>query len=162
MRTPIATTLVALLLPLASPADAQTGRADRVIDGDTLVIQGETIRLWAIDAPEIDAICPGAERLDVGRYARSVLEWITEDKVISCWVPPDLQDEDVHQRQVRRCASIETGIDIAGLLVTYGAAAVCPQFATDFYDDNFDLGSQLTPHFGIYQPECGNLTLCDW
>lgn len=49
----IASALV-LLWTAASTADI------RVIDGDTLELDGETIRLWGIDAPGLVMISPGA------------------------------------------------------------------------------------------------------
>ena len=53
-----ALTLAAALLLFASPALAQTitGPA-RVIDGDTLGVSGQRIRLHGIDAPEKNQTC---------------------------------------------------------------------------------------------------------
>lgn len=47
----LATALFAALLALASPAAAQ--RSVTVIDGDTLRVSGEVVRLAGIDAPEL-------------------------------------------------------------------------------------------------------------
>jgi endonuclease YncB( thermonuclease family) len=54
---------VALLLASALPAVALdlVGRAS-IVDGDTLDIRGERIRLWGIDAPESAQLCRGRDR----------------------------------------------------------------------------------------------------
>jgi len=46
--------LAALLALLASPAVAGSVR---VVDGDTLRVDGVTYRLWGIDAPEAGDLC---------------------------------------------------------------------------------------------------------
>ena len=55
--------LAAALALAASPALAQSAR---VVDGDTLKVDGVTYRLWGIDAPESGQPCAGGYR-QVGR-----------------------------------------------------------------------------------------------
>ena len=50
-------TLIVILCLLATPALADVTGPARVIDGDTLEVQGERIRLHGIDAPEIRQLC---------------------------------------------------------------------------------------------------------
>ena len=47
--------VAALVLALAAPAAAE---GPRVIDGDTIVHQGQTIRIMGLDAPEVHPRCP--------------------------------------------------------------------------------------------------------
>ena len=46
-----------MLLVLALPAHADITGPTRVIDGDTIELAGEYIRLQGIDAPEMKQIC---------------------------------------------------------------------------------------------------------
>ena len=50
-------TLATVLLTLPSPAHADVTGKPRIIDGDTLEIAGERIRLHGIDAPEARQTC---------------------------------------------------------------------------------------------------------
>ncbi|MEE8445227.1 MAG: hypothetical protein V3S44_07735 [Alphaproteobacteria bacterium] len=49
--------LAALVILAPTLALADTTGPARVIDGDTIVIAGERIRLHGIDAPERDQVC---------------------------------------------------------------------------------------------------------
>jgi micrococcal nuclease len=57
----------ALLLALAMPAAADSVR---VIDGDTIVHRGETIRIMGLDAPEVHHRCPAEKELAERARAR--------------------------------------------------------------------------------------------
>lgn len=82
---------IALLLCfLATPAWAIDGPA-RVVDGDTLVIAHERIRLQNYNAPELDQ--PG------GPQAKARLEAITRGKTVHC----DGKARDRYARLVARC-----------------------------------------------------------
>ena len=61
--------VVALVLALAAPAAAE---GPRVIDGDTIVHRGQTIRIMGLDAPEVHHRCT-AEKL-LAERARLRLE----------------------------------------------------------------------------------------
>ena len=59
--------VAALLLALAAPAAAD---AVRVIDGDTIVHRGQTIRIMGLDAPEVHHRCPAEKALAERARAR--------------------------------------------------------------------------------------------
>jgi endonuclease YncB( thermonuclease family) len=57
----------ALVLALAAPAAADSVR---VIDGDTIVHRGQTIRIMGLDAPEVHHRCPAEKALAERARAR--------------------------------------------------------------------------------------------
>ena len=68
--------LVAALTLAASPVFAE---AVRVVDGDTLKIDGVTYRLWGIDAPEAQQSC--ADDWPAGRTATEHLRTLVSDQI---------------------------------------------------------------------------------
>jgi endonuclease YncB( thermonuclease family) len=54
--------LVVLALPAPALATMVEGRA-RVVDGDTLEVGGRKVRLFGIDAPELDQTCDAEGQL---------------------------------------------------------------------------------------------------
>lgn len=83
MRALLLAVLAAVLLA-ATPAQAEiTGKRPNVLSGDTLELLGLRIRLYGIDAPEIEQTCRiGTEAWNCGSDAR----WAAIDRIGSNWV----------------------------------------------------------------------------
>lgn len=108
--------LALLALPLPSSAMEMVGRA-RVIDGDTLELAGQKLRLFGIDAPELDQVCDrSGQRWACGEAARAALAQIVGGRRLSCAV----QDIDRYGRNVATC--LAGGDDVAALMVRQGLA----------------------------------------
>lgn len=110
--------LVLAVLALAPPVMAEVveGRA-RIVDGDTLDIAGQKLRLHGVDAPELDQTCQGAGGdWACGAFARDMLAGIVGAGKLSCAV----QETDRYGRGVAVCMSGQT--DIAARLVRDGGA----------------------------------------
>jgi endonuclease YncB( thermonuclease family) len=77
--------LALLLLVIATAASAQTVR---VIDGDSLEVAGEDIRLIGIDAPEGSQMCQRNGRRGAAVTTRkrpSVSSWTALRSAATCW-----------------------------------------------------------------------------
>ena len=104
-----------LFLSLIALADI-TGKA-RVIDGDTLEIDGQRIRLHGIDAPESRQLCRrDGERWRCGMDATSALKAFLGSRPVSC----EELDRDRYRRVVAKCAV--DGVDIGDWMVSQGWA----------------------------------------
>jgi len=116
-------TLAALVLLLScAPALAGewVGRA-RVVDGDTIAIDGQRLRLVAMDAPEIDQTCGDARgrEYDCGEAARSFLEATIRDHVVRC----DSGPKDRRDRRGRPLVECYVGgVDVGRVMVRAGWA----------------------------------------
>src|SRR5258705_12321689 len=110
-------------------ADNPTGQAT-VIDGDTLEMHGERIRLWGIDAPESSQLCRNNESLQYqcGAKAANELDTFITRRPVDC-LPLSL---DQYVRTVAVCSI--GGVDLAGWLVRNGRALDWPQFSKGKYD----------------------------
>src|ERR1700736_4002577 len=120
----------AVLFALTSPAAAEDiiGQAT-VIDGDTLEIHGQRIRLWGIDAPESDQLCRGSDSLPYrcGQAAALALaDWI-DRRPVTC--SPRATDR--YRRVVATCSA--GGDDLARRLVRAGLAIDWPKYSHGAY-----------------------------
>ena len=87
--------LTITLCLLATPALAEVTGPARVIDGDTLEIQGQRIRLHGIDAPEIKQTCwDDRGEFPCGQHAKFMLEVNVKGQTITC----EERDKDRHGR----------------------------------------------------------------
>lgn len=126
----------ALFLPTAfngvarTPGDHDTilsGRAT-VIDGDTLEIGGERIRLEGIDAPEADQTCGGGwfGSWKCGRAATEQLRWLTGGRRVDC----SSAGRDKYGRVLGWCAA--DGRDINADMVRSGHAWAFVRYSTRY------------------------------
>lgn len=96
----------------------------RVIDGDTLEAQdGETIRLWGVDAPETGS--PG------GAAATRALQILTHGRDLRC----ERIDLDPYGRTVARCRLGAHDVDLACRMVGLGYARDWPRYSGGAYAD---------------------------
>lgn len=112
-----------LALPLPLSALEVAGRA-RVIDGDTLDLGGQKVRLFGIDAPELDQVCDrDGRRWACGDAARAALAQIVGGRRVICAV----QDIDRYGRNVATC--LAGGEDVAALMVRQGLAVAYRRYS---------------------------------
>lgn len=114
--------------PTGPAGPALTGRA-KVIDGDSLEVAGERIRLFGIDAPESRQDCADArgESYACGRAAARALADAIGRNSVTC-TPVD---HDRYGRDVARCDA--GGRDLADTMVRGGHALDLPQHSGGRY-----------------------------
>jgi endonuclease YncB( thermonuclease family) len=107
------TTNLAAMLRFKRRPSCLTGAA-RVIDGDTIVVAGELVRLHGIDAPELDQTFWWRGRhITCGTMALAALEALTAGTKVRC----EAVERDQHGRLVAKCFS-PNGVDIGRRLVS--------------------------------------------
>lgn len=115
-----------LALLLAGPAQAETmiGRVS-VVDGDTLEMHGQRIRLFGIDAPEGGQSCQMADGKvwRCGTAAARAMDDLVRDRTVRC----EQQDIDRYGRTVAICEA--GGSDIANVLVGQGLAVAYRRYS---------------------------------
>lgn len=129
----IATMLIGLLLPHnASAGDLVEGPA-RVVDGDTIEIDDQRIRLWGIDAPEVSQFCAeDGARYPCGLDVSQALRKRIGSQQVSC----ARRDTDRYGRMVGLC-TIEGGIDISRWMVQQGQAIAFRKYSLDYVEEEY-------------------------
>ncbi len=115
---------------LATPALADVAGVASVIDGDTLEIHGQRIRLHGIDAPESRQLC----RLDgkpwqCGKDATNALAEKIARRPVTC---EDL-GRDRYKRIIGRCTV--AGEDLGEWMVSEGLALAYRRYSRDYVDE---------------------------
>lgn len=126
---------IIFILILSLPASAKDfsaiiGRSS-VIDGDTIDIQGQRVRIWGIDAPESRQTCEDADHVPYrcGKVAAFALsDWLDKSQPITC--EPKYKDR--YQRFVAMCYRNDKQ-DIGLFMVKNGYALDWPSYSKGFY-----------------------------
>ena len=119
---------ILFLLPVTVSAEI-TGKP-RIIDGDTIEIAGQRIRLYGIDAPEADQTCI----VDDNRWPCGTNATLALSSIISTnWVACRVRDKDRYGRVVAVCnlAGVQ-GPDVGSMMVSQGWALAYRRFSTDY------------------------------
>lgn len=104
----------------------------RVIDGDTMDVNGAQIRLWGIDAPEGKQSCQrdGVAWL-CGQEAAKALREFVKGKEIAC----ETKDIDRYKRQVAICQTDVGQLPVNDWMVRNGWALDYRQYSRGAYAD---------------------------
>lgn len=115
--------IVLILCALPALAETVAGRAV-VVDGDTLDIGGERVRLFGVDAPEHDQMCEhGGTSWACGQAAKRALAGLVGRKTVTC----EVEDRDRYGRAVSTC--FVGGADLGEALVAQGAAVAYRKYS---------------------------------
>jgi endonuclease YncB( thermonuclease family) len=121
--------LLAVLLPQPVVAETIVGVA-RVIDGDTIEIAEQRIRVWGIDAPEAAQRCKEDGALyPCGLDASHALTKKMRRKSVSC----TRRDTDRYGRMVAVCQA--DGVDVSEWMVQQGQAVAFRKYSVDYVAD---------------------------
>ncbi|MCX8043531.1 MAG: thermonuclease family protein [Desulfobacterota bacterium] len=109
---------------------AVPSHAVKVIDGDTIEIDGERIRLYGIDAPERGQPCTKNDaHCDCGELSKSYLEFLIAGTTVTC----RKKGKDAWNRWVGQCTA--DGEDLGQMMVRHGWAIAYRQYAEAYVHD---------------------------
>jgi len=125
----VLSSLAILSLTAAASAADLIGQAS-IIDGDTIEIHGQRIRLFGIDAPEHDQLCEaGGNQYRCGQQAALALADQIGKQTVDC-VPRDV---DQYGRVVAVCSA--AGEDLNAWMVRNGWALAYRHYSTAYEGD---------------------------
>jgi endonuclease YncB( thermonuclease family) len=120
------------------------GRA-KVVDGDSIEINGARIRIWGIDAPEYNQRCDDAEHQSYpcGQMALNHMRRLVAGALVICTEV----DHDRYGREVASCSA--RGVDLGEAMVRSGWAINYKRYSDGRYDDQEE--AARADKIGIWQ-----------
>lgn len=98
-----------------------------MVDGDTLHVGGERVRLFGVDAPELSQMCgTGMSKVACGQLAAQWLRSRVQGRALRC----TRVDTDRYGRVVARCAV--DGADVGRSIVEAGWATAYRKYSLDY------------------------------
>ncbi len=135
---------VALFLMLTGPAPADVTGKPRVIDGGTIEISGQVVRLFGIDAPEMAQRCDGPKTLlKCGEVAVDALIERIAGKVVTC----EGDEVDDYTRLIATCQV--DGADLSAWMVAEGHAMAYVRFSDRYVEQ--EAAARARRKGGIWQ-----------
>ncbi len=128
MRKLILCILFSLFYAGIAQANGNVSGMAQVHDADTILINGESIEFFGIDAPEWAQACKfrNGKKFFPGSEARAWLKSLVYNKIVSC----NIEEIDRHKRKIATCYLQGKDEDIGALLVLEGYAFI---FSNDIY-----------------------------
>ncbi len=111
----------------------------KVVDGDTIILNGEKIRFSGIDTPELKQTClQNTEEVDCGMFAKILLV-----KKIGNNIPKCISEgKDIYKRTLAEC--FVNGKSLSKFLVRSGYAFAYRKYSTKFIaDEDFAKANKL-------------------
>ena len=127
-----------------SPKQIKLSKAMQVIDGDSIKNGSLRIRLYGIDAPELEQQCTDAKGTSwhCGRAAKRKLENLIKGKPLIC----NIKGTDLYKRKLAICKL--DGLDISQYMVEQGYAVAYTK-----YSDKYEIDEEyaINNNKGIWQ-----------
>ena len=123
--------LVLLINTLAFSKVLNASSSLKIIDGDTIILNSEKIRLYGIDTPEIKQTCTDnyGHTYSCGVRAKLELEKIIDSRKVSCVK----KTKDRYKRSISICYA--DGNDINSLMVKKGWALAYRKYSKKYVKD---------------------------
>jgi endonuclease YncB( thermonuclease family) len=130
--------VLAVLAIIGNAARAQT-----VVDGDTIRLNGTTYRIWGIDAAETKQRC--VDGWEAGREATKAMLELVRGHKVAC----EAKDKDRYGRTVALCRA--GGQDVGAAMVSAGMAWAFTRYSSDYISqERAAIGARL----GVHAHDC--------
>ena len=118
-----------MILPVLAAISILQGNP-RVVDGDTLVVSGQRVRLDGIDAPETRQLCHrGGEEWRCGIASTNALQALIGPRMVRC----EVTGTDRYRRSIATCWSATTNLNEE--MVRQGWAMAYRHYSTRYVPD---------------------------
>jgi endonuclease YncB( thermonuclease family) len=112
------------------------GASVEVHDGDTLIFGDTSLRLYGVEAPELDQACLGGGEV-CGELSKGFLQSIIAGELVVCRVHERASRHvaKTFGRPLARCRTQASGLDVGQRMIESGHAAIYPQSHPPEYEN---------------------------